>query len=516
MVPQLLIPVILSLFHFKTHSGYEKLSLLIKTQYTWKGIDEDIKQFCKGCLLCNMYKAYQVPKNKVGFARPIFNPLNCVQIDVVSGLVSVKGYDRILTCIDMFSGYVVPIPLRKDTSQKIAEAFENHFIKQFGVPQEISSDNASNLSGPAMRKLCAFYSIKHRKTTPYMPTSHGMVENANKGIVTNLKIFSDQFNFTWLECLPIATYVMNAMPRTSLKGNSPYFIFFGREPNWSDSLIPADEDNLNIEKYKEKVINNRNFCKLVVELLYEKRKIENLKKGGIMRSYPEGSLIYVKILQPQLKAKLKPFYMKVPFKVVSEYPNIVYAKDYLGRIQRHSKNNIRPTTDRSIEMFEKLPLEMKFSLGGVSNSEEWEQWEKDKKLPSYFFEKATENFAPITRTKFKEQMAQDHYLLQDSEIIKEDEQDDDLIEKMLKDEIFEKIKGLHSEHRLLNPTVKLKDILTENFDKNETKIENIISQKKEGKSENTVVMKKDYAAVDPMNIIKTPRQRKVRFSEGIN
>ena len=65
---------------------------------------------------------------------------------MVSGLVSVKGYDRILTCIDMFSGYVVPIPLRKDTSQKIAEAFENHFIKQFGVPQEISSDNASNLS----------------------------------------------------------------------------------------------------------------------------------------------------------------------------------------------------------------------------------------------------------------------------------------------------------------------------------------------------------------------------------
>ena len=93
MVPQLLIPIILSLFHFKTHSGYEKLSLLIKTQYTWKG-----------CLLCNMYKAYQVPKNKVGFARPIFNPLNCVQIDIVSGLVSVKGYDRILTCIDMFFG----------------------------------------------------------------------------------------------------------------------------------------------------------------------------------------------------------------------------------------------------------------------------------------------------------------------------------------------------------------------------------------------------------------------------
>ena len=109
-------------------------------------------------------------------------------------------------------------------------------------------------------------------------------------------------------------------------------------------------------------------------------------------------------------------------------------------MQRHSKNNIRPTTDRSIEMFEKLPLEMKFSLGGVSNSEEWEQWEKDKKLPSYFFEKATENFAPITRTKFKEQMTQDHYLLQDSELIKEDEQDDDLIEKCLRMKYLKKLK----------------------------------------------------------------------------
>ena len=72
-----------------------------------------------------------------------------------------------------------------------------------------------------------------------------------------------------------------------------------------------------------------------------------------MRSYPEGRLIYVKILQPQLKAKLKPFYMKVPFKVVSEYPNIVYAKDCLGQIQRHGKYNIRSATDTSIEMFEK-------------------------------------------------------------------------------------------------------------------------------------------------------------------
>ena len=36
----------------------------------------------------------------------------------------------------------------------------------------------------------------------------------------------------------------------------------------------------------------------------------------------------------------------------------------------------------------------------------------------------------------------------------------------VKDEIFEKIKELHSEHLLLNPTVKQKHILTENFEKN--------------------------------------------------
>ena len=351
-----------------------------------------------------------------------------------------------------------------------------------------------------------------------MPTSHRMVENANKGIVSNLKIFSDQFEFTWLECLPVATFVLNAVPRTSLKGNSPYFIFFGREPDWSDSPMPADEDNINIDKYKEKVINNRNFCKLVVELLHEKRRIENSKKGGIMRSYPEGSLIYAKIMQPQLKAKLKPFYMKVPFKVISEYPTIVYAKDYLGRVQRYSKNNIRPATDRSVEMFDILPLYVKLSLGGVSNSEEWEQWEKDKKLPSYFFDKKVEYFAPVTRANIKEQMSRDHYLLQaegNNEAVNEEELDELLNESLLKDEVFEKIKGLHSEHRLINPTITLKDIMKENLLKDENKGESV-PLKGEGKIHSFTPMKKDYSQVDPANIINEPRKRKVRFLDGFN
>ena len=42
-----------------------------------------------------------------------------------------------------------------------------------------------------------------------------------------------------------------------------------------------------------------------------------------------------------------------------------------------------------------------------------------------------------------------------------------------KDEVFEKIKGLHSEHRLINPTITLKDIMKENLLKDENKGESV-------------------------------------------
>ena len=140
---------------------------------------------------------------------------------VLSGIPSVKGFDRILNMVDLFSGYSVPVALRNDMSSTVAEAIETNIIKIFGVPEKISSDNAPNLSGPEVRRLLKFYNIKHALTTPYRPLSHSNVEISNRYITQLLRILTEQFSCDWLNVLPISTVMINNVPRDGLAGFSP-------------------------------------------------------------------------------------------------------------------------------------------------------------------------------------------------------------------------------------------------------------------------------------------------------
>ena len=130
------------------------------------------------------------------FGEPLkaSKPCQVWQIDVLSGIPSGKGFDRILNMVDLFSGYSVPVALRNDMSSTVAEAIETNIIKIFGVPEKISSDNAPNLSGPEVRRLLKFYNIKHALTTPYRPLSHSNVEISNRYITQLLRILTEQFS----------------------------------------------------------------------------------------------------------------------------------------------------------------------------------------------------------------------------------------------------------------------------------------------------------------------------------
>ena len=119
-------------------------------------------------------------------------PKFCWQIDICSGLTKIDGHQSFLCIVDdMFSGYVVPVALRNETSATIAKTIEQNIIKPFGVPAEISSDNAANLNGLEVVKLCKFYEINRRLTTAYSPESHSLVEVCNKLLAQLMRIFSD-------------------------------------------------------------------------------------------------------------------------------------------------------------------------------------------------------------------------------------------------------------------------------------------------------------------------------------
>jgi hypothetical protein len=174
--------------------------------------------------------------------------------------------------IDLYTGFVIPVPLKGETTVDIARIVENNLIKVFGPPTEISSDNAANLSGPAMKKLCTFYNIRYRNTVPYSPTSHALVEIANRYIVQLLRIFSDQFQSQWPDVICLAVLIYNSVPRPQLMGDSPYFLMFQKEPFANNEFLNINENNLDLDDYLKRSINDRNYVRLLRERLLKIRE----------------------------------------------------------------------------------------------------------------------------------------------------------------------------------------------------------------------------------------------------
>jgi hypothetical protein len=436
---------------------------LIQLKYTWQKMADDIQEFSRGCSLCSIYKTSNNSKNELGTPRIVLKPAKFWQIDICSGLNAVNGQKSFLTCIDMYTGFVIAVPLKNENTENIAKVVENYIIKIFGPPTELSSDNAANLTGPAMKKLCAFYNIKYRNTVPYSPTSHALVEIANRYITQLLRIFSDQFQTHWPNVICLATLIYNSVPRPQLMGHSPFYMLFQREPFEGNEFNYNNVNNLDVSEYIQRSINDRVFTKILRERLLKIREQRNKAKQLPYRSYPKGSLILVRDLRPKVNKKMKQIYFKLPQKVISEYRCTVYASDLFGRIRKHSKNNIRLLSPRGAELFSKLPEDIKIILGDEINEKKWNEIKDTGIVPAYLADIEIEG---EMGRKTRGNISDDSHLIettppQNAENNTEtlaDEGEGDEIEELFSDDLLEKLNVLYDRDELRDPNLSLKDI----------------------------------------------------------
>ena len=115
----------------------------------------------------------QIPKGTVS-AR---NPLDIVAIHGSSRRHSEhKGsFNYIMIMQDVFSKYVIAVPLKTKECAEVAAAYNDSLVRPFGAPRAILSDQGKEFSGPEMKKVCAEHGTRRLATTPYHPLYDGMV-----------------------------------------------------------------------------------------------------------------------------------------------------------------------------------------------------------------------------------------------------------------------------------------------------------------------------------------------------
>ncbi|CAB4001952.1 Retrovirus-related Pol poly from transposon [Paramuricea clavata] len=166
----------------------------------------------------------------------ISEPFKKIAIDLIGELPKTKtGYKYVLTLIDYGTRYPEAIPLKTTHSRVIAEALISVFSR-VGLPNEIVSDQGSNLIGQLMRQLYELLGISHIKTSVYHPEANGLVKRFNGTLKHMLKKFVANQIDNWDKYLPHVLFAYREVPCQST-GYSPFELLYGRSVRGPFSLI---------------------------------------------------------------------------------------------------------------------------------------------------------------------------------------------------------------------------------------------------------------------------------------
>ena len=102
-------------------------------------------------------------------------------------------YRFIFVVIDYFTKWVEATSYAIVTRSVVGKFIKKEIIYRYGLPERITSDNASNLNNKMMLEVCAQVKIQHHNLVPYNPKMNGAVEAANKNLKKIIEKTTDTY-----------------------------------------------------------------------------------------------------------------------------------------------------------------------------------------------------------------------------------------------------------------------------------------------------------------------------------
>jgi hypothetical protein len=215
-----------ALGHFGMETMYRKLW---STGIWWPNMRGDLAKAIETCSACNRFN---IIKEGYHPARSVEAdlPWDHVQVDLIGPLPkSNQGHGWILTCVDVFTGYVVLRSMKSKSEEDTATALWSIFC-EYGLPRIMQSDQGSEFVNKIVGALCEVYGVTHRLITAYHPQANGTVERKNKEVSKVLKKFMVNATAFWHEWLPLTQMSLN-LQINKRTGSSPYSLMFARAEN---------------------------------------------------------------------------------------------------------------------------------------------------------------------------------------------------------------------------------------------------------------------------------------------
>ncbi|GFX47372.1 hypothetical protein TNCV_4691771 [Trichonephila clavipes] len=192
--------------HNLSHPGIRAMNRLIQDRFFWPSMLKDIAKWTRCCIPCQRSKAQRHTVSPIQHFAPTIERFQHVHIDLVGPVPPSDGFTFLLTCIDRYTRWPEVIPVSDISSEAVAKSFIANWISRFGVPAIITTDQGGQFQSRLLYSLKQMLGIQRIRTTPYHPSSNGMVERLHRTLKQAIRCHDTK----WAESLPVVLLGLRA------------------------------------------------------------------------------------------------------------------------------------------------------------------------------------------------------------------------------------------------------------------------------------------------------------------
>jgi transposase InsO family protein len=220
------------------HAGVAETTRRVALSYYWPHWRHDAKMHVLACETCALFSQQRRGRAPLGYLQA-FHRFDVVSIDIFGGGSTLPtsnfGNKYVLVCIDLFTKFVVAVPLPDQQAETVASAFLYKWILVMGPPLRLHSDQGRNFESELFSNLCRVWRIGKTRTSPYHPQGNGACERVNHTIISGLaKTVHGNSPGKWDLALVHVVFAYNASVHRSTNA-TPFSLVFGAEV-----LLPSE------------------------------------------------------------------------------------------------------------------------------------------------------------------------------------------------------------------------------------------------------------------------------------
>ena len=267
VVPRAVREVVMKHYHdLNAHIGCNKVFRAVREFFFWPSLFKDIESYCESCTTCAVSNKSSVTYGKLQALPAVARFGERVHIDLTDFAVSSSVHHNhyILAIQDAATRFLVLVAIKDKQATTIAKTLHDNWLKWFGAPSVIVSDNGGEFRNAVIAELAQAWSFKQAFTSSYHPQSNSMVERSNLTYKTMIKACCTNHR-RWDETLSQVQMIYNNSFHSAI-GSSPYFALTGQNASFPQDI------GLKLSQSIPDVSSQQEFNKLMNELAQKQRE----------------------------------------------------------------------------------------------------------------------------------------------------------------------------------------------------------------------------------------------------